>query len=128
MPAIHQPRKAAARKGAATKLPGAIPPQQVIAELEKHILVDGFKLVFDLEKSRGSRFVDAATGRVLRLWSVGVAPYGVVLAKGKAYVSNWGGRTPDSNSITGPAGRGTFVRVDAVRHVAANRHGGAGQA
>src|SRR5947207_15328514 len=65
MPAIHQPRKAAARKGAATKLPGAIPPQQVIAELEKHILVDGFKLVFDLEKSRGSRFVDAATGREL---------------------------------------------------------------
>jgi len=26
-------------------------------------LVDGFKLVFDLEKSKGSRFVDAATGR-----------------------------------------------------------------
>ena len=37
----------------------------VIAELEKHILVDGFKLVFDVEKSRGSRFVDAATGREL---------------------------------------------------------------
>jgi L-lysine 6-transaminase len=40
-------------------------PREVIAELEKHILVDGFKLVFDLEKSHGSCFVDAATGREL---------------------------------------------------------------
>ncbi len=44
---------------------GSIAPQAVITELEKHILVDGFKLIFDLEKSRGSRFVDAATGREL---------------------------------------------------------------
>ena len=65
MPVIHQPRKAAARKVAAKKAPGAIPAQGVIEELEKHILVDGFKLVFDLEKSKGSRFVDAATGREL---------------------------------------------------------------
>ncbi len=42
-----------------------VAPQQVVAELEKHLLVDGFKLVFDTEKSRGSRFVDAATGREL---------------------------------------------------------------
>ena len=44
---------------------GAVAPQDVIAELEKHILVDGFKLVFDPARSRGSRFVDAATGREL---------------------------------------------------------------
>jgi L-lysine 6-transaminase len=31
--------------------------------LEKHILVDGFKLVIDLEKSRGARLVDARAGR-----------------------------------------------------------------
>jgi L-lysine 6-transaminase len=52
----------------ASKKPSSLPnvePQNVIAELQKHILVDGFKLVFDLEKSRGSRFVDAATGREL---------------------------------------------------------------
>jgi L-lysine 6-transaminase len=42
-----------------------ISPNAVIAELEKHILVDGFKIVMDLEKSRGSRLVDAATGREL---------------------------------------------------------------
>src|SRR5665213_2188532 len=41
----------------------SIVPAHVVAELEKHILVDGFKLVVDLEKSRGSRLVDAATGR-----------------------------------------------------------------
>jgi L-lysine 6-transaminase len=33
--------------------------------VEKHILVDGFKLVVDLEKSRGSRLVDAVSGRSL---------------------------------------------------------------
>jgi L-lysine 6-transaminase len=44
---------------------GVISPGSVIAELEKHILVDGFKLIFDLERSRGSRFFDAATGREL---------------------------------------------------------------
>lgn len=40
-----------------------ITPDHVIAELEKHILVDGFKVVVDLEKSKGSRMVDAASGR-----------------------------------------------------------------
>src|SRR5438132_2482260 len=67
MQAIDRPRKAAASKAsaAAKKAAGSITPQDVIAELEKHILVDGFKLVFDLEKSRGSKFVDAATGREL---------------------------------------------------------------
>src|SRR3984957_14037086 len=44
-------------------LPDSVPPQDVIAEVEKHVLVDGFKLVIDLERSRGSRLVDAATGR-----------------------------------------------------------------
>src|SRR3989449_10012892 len=63
MQAIARPRKKAETKAAAKKFSDAVPPQQVIGELEKHILVDGFKLVFDPEKSRGSRFVDAATGR-----------------------------------------------------------------
>src|SRR5712664_1714893 len=65
MPAIEQSRKAAPRRAAAKRHAVSSPAQQVIAELEKHILVDGFKLVFDLEKSRGSRFVDACTGREL---------------------------------------------------------------
>jgi L-lysine 6-transaminase len=40
-----------------------IAPENVVSELEKHILVDGFKIVIDLEKSRGSRLVDAPSGR-----------------------------------------------------------------
>ncbi|MEO7300135.1 MAG: hypothetical protein ABI042_16345 [Verrucomicrobiota bacterium] len=36
-----------------------IAPDKLVSELEKHILVDGLKIVIDLEKSRGSRLVDA---------------------------------------------------------------------
>ncbi|HEX3720163.1 MAG TPA: L-lysine 6-transaminase [Verrucomicrobiae bacterium] len=41
----------------------SVPPARVVQELEKHLLIDGFKLVIDLDKSQGSRLVDAATGR-----------------------------------------------------------------
>jgi YVTN family beta-propeller protein len=57
--------------------------------------------------------LDAVTRKVLRTWDVGVAPFDVVLGKNKIYVSNWGGRRPDADSLTGPAGQGTRVRVDA---------------
>jgi len=56
--------------------------------------------------------LDAATGNVLRTWDVGFAPFDVVLCRNKIYVSNWGGRRPDGNSLTGPAGQGTQARVD----------------
>lgn len=46
-----------------TKLPAGIDAAVAVAELEKHILVDGFKIVVDLERSHGARIVDAATGR-----------------------------------------------------------------
>jgi L-lysine 6-transaminase len=64
MHAINHSSEPAA-KLAAPNSAGAVPPQRVIAELEQHILVDGFKLVFDGARSHGSRFVDAATGREL---------------------------------------------------------------
>ena len=79
---------------------------------------DGKRLYVALNLSNRLAELDAATGKVLRLWNVGVAPYDVVLAGHKAYVSNWGGARPDTNSITGPAGRGTLVRVDPVRYIA----------
>src|SRR5271156_4321362 len=63
METMDRPRKSAASKSAASPRHADIPASGVIAELEKHILVDGFKLVFDPLKSRGSRFRDAATGR-----------------------------------------------------------------
>jgi DNA-binding beta-propeller fold protein YncE len=62
--------------------------------------------------------LDAVTGRVLRTFDVGVAPYDVVLVDGKAYVSNWGGRRPHDRDLTGPAGRGTTVRVAADTFIA----------
>jgi YVTN family beta-propeller protein len=62
--------------------------------------------------------LDARKGRLRRSFDVGVAPFDVVLAGGKAYVSNWGGRRPRPGDSTGPAGRGTEVEVDPVRHVA----------
>src|SRR6266446_1451199 len=65
MQAIERPRKSVPSQAAAGKSRSAISPRQVIAALQKHILVDGFKLVFDLAKSRGSRVVDAVTGREL---------------------------------------------------------------
>jgi len=73
---------------------------------------DGKKLYVVLNLSNRLAELDAATGRVLRIWDVGVAPYDVALAGRKVYVSNWGGRRPDAGSVTGPAGRGTLVRVD----------------
>ena len=62
--------------------------------------------------------LDAESGAQLRTWNTGVAPYDVVLASGKAYVSNSGGRRPGAGDLTGPAGRGTTVRVDAERTIA----------
>ena len=73
---------------------------------------DGKKIYVAGNLSNRLLELDAATGTVLRTWDVGVAPFDVVLAGKKIYVSNWGGRRPDANSVTGPAGRGTVVRVD----------------
>ncbi|HSH38338.1 MAG TPA: L-lysine 6-transaminase [Chthoniobacterales bacterium] len=38
---------------------------EALEKLERHILMDGFRIVFDLEKSRGSYIHDAATGQRL---------------------------------------------------------------
>jgi YVTN family beta-propeller protein len=62
--------------------------------------------------------LDIATGAVLRSWDTGVAPFDVVLAAGKAYVSNSGGRRAGPGDLTAPAGAGTFVRVDGARRIA----------
>ena len=43
--------------------PQQISPQEAIAELQKHILVDGFHIVIDFQKSWGCHLVDATDGR-----------------------------------------------------------------
>ncbi|HEV7927480.1 MAG TPA: YncE family protein, partial [Verrucomicrobiae bacterium] len=79
---------------------------------------DGKLLYVALSLSNRMLELDANTGEVLRSWDVGVDPYSVVLIGRKAYVSNWGGRRPDADSLTGPGGLGTSVRVDPVHFVA----------
>lgn len=100
-------------------LPAAGAPRRR-AEIPAGIAVsgDGGRLYVALNLSNRLGELDARSGRFLRALDVGVAPYDVVLARGKAYVSAWGGRRPDESSATGPAGRGTVVRVDPVRHIA----------
>jgi YVTN family beta-propeller protein len=73
---------------------------------------DGKKIYVAGNLSNRLLELDANSGKLLRAWNVGVAPFDVALCKNKIYVSNWGGRQPDANSPTGPAGEGTKVRVD----------------
>jgi YVTN family beta-propeller protein len=100
-------------------LPPANAPLRV-AEIPAGIAVSpaGKKIYVALNLSNRLAELDAATGRVLRMWDVGVAPFDVKLAGHRIYVSNWGGRRPDAGSVTGPAGHGTHVRVDPVRYIA----------
>ena len=79
---------------------------------------DGKRLYVALNLSNRLAEIELSTSKVRRLWDVGVAPYDVVLVGDRAYVSNWGGRRPGPKTLTGPAGRGTFVRVDPIRHIA----------
>ena len=79
---------------------------------------DGRRLYVAFNLSNRLAEFDARDGRLLRVFDTGVAPYDVVLVGEKAYVSNWGGRRPAPGDLTGPAGRGTKVRVDPIRHIA----------
>ncbi|MBM3850571.1 MAG: hypothetical protein FJ396_10390, partial [Verrucomicrobia bacterium] len=79
---------------------------------------DGHRLYVCANLSNRLLELDAESGKVLREFRVGVAPYEVVLVGDTAYVSNWGGRRPGPDDLSGPAGRGTTVRVDPVRHIA----------
>jgi L-lysine 6-transaminase len=65
MPLAAQKNKTSTAPARAENTSPSLAPSEVLPELEKHILVDGFKLVFDNQKSHGSFFVDAATGREL---------------------------------------------------------------
>jgi len=103
----------------AIALPEANAPKRK-AEIPAGLAVtrDGQRLFVAGNLSNRLLELEIASGRVLRSFDVGVAPYGVALAGHKLYVSNWGGRRPDANSVIGPAGRGTSVRVDPVRFIA----------
>ncbi len=101
------------------KLPAANAPRRK-AEIPSGLATsgDGTRLYVCGNLSNTLLELDAATGAVLRTFPTGAAPYDVRLAAGKAYVSNWGGHRPEPGDVTGPAGRGTTVRVDPVRFIA----------
>jgi DNA-binding beta-propeller fold protein YncE len=101
------------------KLPIASAPRRK-AEIPSGLAVsaDGTRLYVCGNLSNRLLELDTETGATLRTFDVGVAPYDVLLVGRKAYVSNWGGRRPGPSDLTGPAGRGTLVRVDPVRHIA----------
>jgi DNA-binding beta-propeller fold protein YncE len=100
-------------------LPPANAPRRA-AEIPSGLALsaDGRKLYVCGNLSNNLLELDATTGRVLRTFPVGVAPFDVVLAGNRAFVSNWGGRRPQLGDTVGPAGQGTTVRVDPVRHIA----------
>lgn len=100
-------------------LPAAKAPRRD-AEIPSGLAVsaDGKRLYVCGNLSNQLLELDTASGETRRRFAVGVAPYDVVLTGDKAYVSNWGGRRPGPNDPTGPAGRGTLVRVDPVRNIA----------
>jgi len=79
---------------------------------------DGRLLYITLNVSNRLLEFDLKANKPLRIFDTGAAPYAVVLAAGKAYVSNWGGRRPDASSVTGPVGLTGYVRVDPVRFIA----------
>jgi len=100
-------------------LPPANAPERK-AEIPTGLAVspDGKHLYAALNLGNRVAELDAASGAVQRLWDVGVAPYDIVVCRNKLYASNWGGRRPGANSLNGPAGLGTHVRVDS-RSIAA---------
>jgi YVTN family beta-propeller protein len=73
---------------------------------------DGTKIYVALNIANKVLELGADSGKVLRSWQTGNAPYDVVLCGKKLYVSNWGGRLPDADSLVGPIGRNGTVRVD----------------
>ena len=82
------------------------------------ISADGQKLYVCGNLSNRLLVIDTQARSVTDTYDVGVAPFDVVLVKDKAYVSNWGGGRPQPGDLTGPAGRGTLVKVDPVTHIA----------
>ncbi len=109
-PPIGQPQILAVPQANAPQRKSEIPTGLAISTDGRRLYVAG---------NLGNRLheMDALSGRVLRSWDTGVAPFDVVLAAGKAYVSNLGGGRPSHNDLTAPAGKGTTVRVDSVRYI-----------
>ncbi len=71
----------------------------------------GSTLWVTLSRNNAVALVDVRARRVERVIPVGVAPYGVASARGKLYVSNWGGAAAHSQDARADSS-GTFIRID----------------
>ncbi|HUT75607.1 MAG TPA: alkaline phosphatase family protein [Armatimonadota bacterium] len=72
---------------------------------------DGATLYVCLSRNNTLGVVDLASGKLTAQIPVGVAPYGVTLAGGIAYVTNWGGRRPATGEPSAQTS-GTPVLID----------------
>jgi YVTN family beta-propeller protein len=72
-----------------------------------------------LNRNNTLGIVDLGTGEVKTQIAVGVAPYGVALGNGKAYVTNWGGRHPAAGEPVADSS-GTPTLIDPRTGVAAS--------
>ena len=63
MQALDQASRRSGGQASPSDLDKSVAPKDVIPELRRHVLTDGFKLVFDPEQSHGAFIVDAVTGR-----------------------------------------------------------------
>jgi YVTN family beta-propeller protein len=105
LPTIHLPTSP---KG---KAPDPIPAGLALDPKQDHLWV-----VLNLRNSVVE--IDLADGHVLREIPVGNAPYDLVCANGKLYVSNWAGRIPSTGDPMGPSGSAPKVRVDPQSNIA----------
>ena len=78
-------------------LPAA--PSRVALPNEVEIISEGSKDFFIVTLSGNNQVlkIDSETGTIIWETNVGVAPFGVVEANGKLYVTNWGGSIPDES-------------------------------
>jgi YVTN family beta-propeller protein len=72
-----------------------------------------------LNRNNTVAVVDLKAGTIEKQINVGVAPFTVIIAGGKAYVTNWGGRHPGSNDMTHNSS-GTRVVIDKKTGVASS--------
>jgi YVTN family beta-propeller protein len=70
-----------------------------------------------LSRNNSLALVDLTARAVEKEVPVGIAPYTVVVCGAKAYVSNWGGRRPGKDDVTGPTS-GSLAVVDPETGVA----------
>jgi YVTN family beta-propeller protein len=75
-------------------------------------LRDGKELWVTSTRGNSVQRLDAATGKVLQVIPVGIAPFTVVFAgSDRAYVSNWGGDHPGKDDPQAPSSK-TPVKID----------------